>query len=69
MAEYDEEYVNGLIDELDSFRYGMAALGVIMVLLTAVLLLALFTVTSREAKSYKRLLILEKKEGGSSQPA
>lgn len=62
MTNCGEECIKNLEDQLDSFRYGMAALGVILTLLTAVLLLSLYTVTSREAKAYKRLLYLEKKK-------
>ncbi len=60
MVEYDEEYVKGLLSDLDAFKYGLAAICVVCFLLSAVLAFSLYTVTSREAKIYKKLQDLEK---------
>ena len=67
MAEYDEDYVNGLLAELDSFKYSLSAICVILVLLTAVLALALYHVTQRESAIYQKLQDIEKQTNGKNE--
>ena len=61
MVAYDEDYVNGLIAELDSFKYSLAAVCVVLVLVTAVLAFALYHVTQRESALYRKLHEIESK--------
>ncbi|XP_072043217.1 ovochymase-2-like [Amphiura filiformis] len=64
MVEYDEDYVNGLINDLSAFKFGMAAICVLFVLLSAVLAVSLYTVTKRESKMYNKLQNIDKTEAG-----